>query len=84
MVANEKTRINYQFISEHAVSASCPVTPLDGSAITVSNDCDWVSSIFAGEANHVVDGMQNTALVFGARLSENPECGNRPIHANNQ
>ena len=49
----------------------------------MNNGCDWVSSIFVGDAALVIDGKQSTSLVFGANIDYNPEC-NRPIDGKNQ
>ena len=80
VVAKEETRVNYQYLTV-SPSESCELTQLTD--ITVNNGCDWVSSIFVGDAALVIDGKQSTSLVFGANIDYNPEC-NRPIDGKNQ
>ena len=80
IVANEDSRINYQYITS-TPSDQCNVNEIEN--ITVNSDCDWVSSIFAGDASLVIDNKVSTSLVFGANIEMNPIC-NRPIDGQNQ
>lgn len=80
VVANEETRVNYQYLTP-TPSESCVLEPARD--ITVDNGCDWVSSIFVGETGLVVDGKVSTSMVFGANIAYNPTC-QRPIERTNQ
>lgn len=79
VVANEETRVNYQYLTP-TPSESCVLEPARD--ITVDNGCDWVSSIFVGETGLVVDGKVSTSMVFGANIAYNPTC-QRPIERTN-
>ena len=66
VVAKEETRVNYQYLTV-SPSESCELTQLTD--ITVNNGCDWVSSIFVGDAALVIDGKPSTSLVLITTLS---------------